>query len=221
MARRERLGSTHSYASVLALIALTFAALFALPDENWSLSVVVLIECAMLAVALWASGLGRWRPASALVALGGTVAVVELLRGGATLEGVVWLLLLGLGVATIVVIGLGVVDQREINRQSISGAVCVYLLVGIVFTFVYGALAELGSADFFVQGTDGTTSERVYFSYVTVATLGYGDFTPAGSLGRALAVSEALLGQLYLVTIVALLVGRFGQKRPEAGPLRG
>ena len=56
--------------------------------------------------------------------------------------------------------------------------------------------------------TDGTRSLRLYFSYVTLATLGYGDYTPAGNLGHMLAVLEALIGQLYLVTILALLVSR-------------
>jgi hypothetical protein len=96
-----------------------------------------------------------------------------------------------------------------------SGAVCVYLLIGFLYTFAYGAVAALGSSDFFAQGTDGTTAIRVYFSYVTLATLGYGDYTAARTLGRSLAVSEALFGQLYLVTVVALLVGSFGQSRRE------
>jgi len=66
----------------------------------------------------------------------------------------------------------------------------------------------IGSGPFFAQGTDGTMAERVYFSYATLATLGYGDFTPADTTGQMLAVSEALLGQIYLVTVVALVIGR-------------
>jgi hypothetical protein len=66
----------------------------------------------------------------------------------------------------------------------------------------------LGSGHFFAQGTDGTRSLRLYFSFVTLATLGYGDYTPAGNLGHTLAVLEALIGQLYLVTVLALLVSR-------------
>jgi hypothetical protein len=58
----------------------------------------------------------------------------------------------------------------------------------------------------------------VYFSYVTLATLGYGDYTAEGSVGRGFAISEALLGQLYLVTVVALLVGRFGQRKERMQP---
>ena len=92
------------------------------------------------------------------------------------------------------------------------GAVCIYLLLGLIFTFLYGAIAALGSGPFFAQGTDGTPSIRLYFSYVTLATLGYGDYTAANALGRSLSVSEALLGQLYLVTVIALLVGNMGSR---------
>ena len=81
-----------------------------------------------------------------------------------------------------------------------------------------------GSGTFIAQGTDGTRALRVYFSYVTLATLGYGDYTPAGTLGHLLAVVEALAGQLYLVTVVAVLVSRLshrdrrGDRRPLIPP---
>ena len=67
----------------------------------------------------------------------------------------------------------------------------------------------------FAQGTDGTRAIRLYFSYVTLATLGYGDYTPAANVGRTLAVLEALLGQIYLVTVVALLVSRLRRKEED------
>jgi hypothetical protein len=72
----------------------------------------------------------------------------------------------------------------------------------------------VGSGDFFAQGTDGTRSLRLYFSFVTLATLGYGDYTPAHELGRTLAIVEALFGQLYLVTVIALLVSRMRGREP-------
>ncbi len=215
--RVARLAGSHSYAFVLLLIVTTFVFMFAAPDESWTRSVLVLIESAMLAVALWASGLGLLRPAVALFVFGVTVAIVQLVNGGATVSGIVWSLDVVLAAATVLVIGLGVLDQRQVNRQSVSGAICVYLLIGILFTFLFGAVAALGSGAFFAQGTDGTPAIRIYFSYVTLATLGYGDYTAVGNLGRSLSVSEALLGQLYLVTIVALLVGHFGQVRREPG----
>ena len=83
----------------------------------------------------------------------------------------------------------------------------------MIFLFVYGAAASLGDGAFFAQGTDGTRALRLYFSYVTLATLGYGDYTPAGNFGHAVAIIEALFGQLYLVTVVAVLVSRMRPRR--------
>jgi hypothetical protein len=109
------------------------------------------------------------------------------------------------------VIALGVLDQGEVNSKSVLGAISVYILLGLAFLFVYGAVAALGSGPFFAQGTDGTRALRLYFSYVTLATLGYGDYTPAGNLGHLLAVLEALVGQLYLVIVLTIMLTRLGQ----------
>jgi len=137
-----------------------------------------------------------------------------LVFGGNGFAGAVGILSGLLTVATIGTVALGVIDQGEANVRAVTGAVCIYVLIGLVFVFLYGALAKLGSGNFFAQGTDGTRSLRLYFSFVTLATLGYGDYTPAGSLGRTLAVVEALFGQLYLVTVIAVLVSRM-QRRPR------
>ena len=107
---------------------------------------------------------------------------------------------------------LGIFDQGEANVQTVTGAICIYVLIGLLFVFLYGVLAVLGSGNFFAQGTDGTRSLRLYFSFVTLSTLGYGDYTAAGELGRTLAIVEALLGQLYLVTVIAVLVSRMRRK---------
>jgi hypothetical protein len=88
-----------------------------------------------------------------------------------------------------------------------------------MFAFVYGAIDLLGHEAFFVQTSHATMPDFLYFSFVTQTTVGYGDFTPAGDLGRSLAVVEALAGQLYLVTIIAVLVSRMaGRAQPSAGP---
>jgi hypothetical protein len=211
--RLRRLRASHSYGYVLALLVLTYVVIVAAPDANATRGAVTLTECATLAVALWTSGLGRARPAVILTVIGVSAAVVQLAVGGGTVTGVMALLNVLLLVATVAVIGLGVLDQGEINQQSVLGAVCAYLVVGILFSFVYTAVAVLGSGTFFAQGTNGTPAIRIYFSYVTLTTLGYGDYTAAGQPGRSFAILEALLGQVYLVTVVALLVGRFGQAR--------
>ncbi len=113
---------------------------------------------------------------------------------------------------TIVVIARGVVDQGEVNSQSVIGAISIFLLFGLLFTFLYGVVAVLDSSAFFAQGTDGTNAIRLYFSFVTLTTVGYGDYSPATAAGHTLANLEALIGQLYLVTVVALLVGRMARR---------
>jgi hypothetical protein len=229
--RASRLRSSHSYGLVLVLISATFVFAAAAPDDAWAASVLLLANAGTLLVALWTSGLMRAtsRRATALAVLAVAVAAGQLLAGGDRMAGVIALLTGLLVIATICVIALGVMDQADVNAQSVRGAICVYVLLGMLFVFAYGTIAALGDGAFFAQGTDGTRATRVYFSYVTLATLGYGDYTAAGDLGRTLAVVEALLGQLYLVTVLALLVSRIGRPReralrspdPDDGPAPG
>jgi len=195
---------------VLGLIIVSFVFISVAPDSNWADSVLAFLQSITLVMALWTSGVARADStlSLSLVALASISALALLVFGGEGLDGFVGILSGLLTVATIGTIALGVIDQGEANVQAVTGAVCVYVMIGLVFVFIYGVLAKLGSGDFFAQGTDGTRSLRLYFSFVTLATLGYGDYTPAGSLGRTLAVIEALTGQLYLVTVIAVLVSR-------------
>ena len=213
MSRRR---SSHSYGFVLVMIVGTFVFIAGGPDSGqWGQSVLVLLQSTTLMAALWTSGLGRAavRPSAFLAILGITVAVLQLLSGGDTLAGLVGVVNALLILAILVVIAVGIFDQRTVNAQSILGAICIYVLIGIMFTFVYGAVATLGSGDFFAQGTDGNPSIRLYFSYVTLATIGYGDYTTASDLGHTLAITEGLVGQLYLVTVVSVVVGRLARGR--------
>src|SRR5262245_40887201 len=212
-ARVERLRASHSFGFVFGLVVLLFLRAAALPDASWARSVIVLTECGLLGTAVWTSGVWHDRKAAlALIALAAAAAVVQLVFRGDNPSGIVAIFEVALLVATVVVIAVGVVDQGEINAQSIFGAVSIYVLLGMLFVFVYSAAAALGSGPFFAQGTDGTLSTRVYFSYVPLATLGYGDYTAAGDFGRTVSVIEAMLGQIYLVTVIALLVGRLGSR---------
>jgi ion channel len=116
-------------------------------------------------------------------------------------------------VGVILAIGRRLTTHREITGSTIAGAICIYLLLGMTFWSVYSVLAALGSDPFFASGTDGSYLDRLYFSFVTLTTVGYGDFTAQGGLGRMIAVTEALMGQLYLVTVLALLVSNIGRTR--------
>ncbi len=105
------------------------------------------------------------------------------------------------------------VIERGVVVQAVFGSLAVYMLVGLTFAFLIGAVATGGSAPYFASGTDATQNARVYFSFTALTTTGFGDYTAATRGGRALAVLEMLVGQLYLVTVIATLVGNLRHQR--------
>jgi hypothetical protein len=92
--------------------------------------------------------------------------------------------------------------------------ICIYVVLGMLFASVASAVSAISGSSYFAGRSSANSSDYVYFSFITLATVGYGDLVPALRLGRALAVLEGLMGQLYLVTVVALLVSRLGWRRP-------
>jgi hypothetical protein len=213
--RLERFHATHSYWAVLVAIIAGFLFAGLAPDAAWATSVLVLVETGTLVLALRTSG---WRVTQSrvvlvLVIVGSSAAAANLVWRGEALLSVLDILTGLLTLALGIVIAIGAVEQGEVNSKSVAGAICVYVLIGMVFLYLYGAIAVLGHGPFFAQGTDGTRAIRLYFSYVTLATLGYGDYTPAGNLGHTFAVLEALIGQIFLVTVVAVVVTRLGGRR--------
>jgi hypothetical protein len=103
--------------------------------------------------------------------------------------------------------------HQRITFQTVLGAICLYLLTGMFFAFLYVAMGSLGGEPFFQGATNGRAIDAVYFSFTTITTTGYGDLSPISDLGRMVAVTEALIGELYLVTVVAVLVANLGRPR--------
>ncbi len=107
------------------------------------------------------------------------------------------------------------------------GALSAYLLLGMAFAFAYRCLGAFQRGPFFGPAGDGTLSQDLFFSFVTLTTTGYGNLVPAGNPGQSLAVLEALLGQLFLVTAVAKIVEAWrprNWRRPDSsdpGDARG
>src|SRR5438876_8314379 len=92
---------------------------------------------------------------------------------------------------------------QTVSLEAVFGVLCVYVLLGMLYAFVYGSIDHLGGeGSFFAGGEPATVSNCLYFSFTTLSTVGYGDFTARTHLGHTLSISEALLGQIYLVTIV-------------------
>jgi hypothetical protein len=123
-------------------------------------------------------------------------------------------------IAVLVVLVRGVtrlIREQGVTLQAVAGALAIYMLVGLTFALLISFVAHVGPT-YFAQGAQ-SLSQQVYFSFTTMTTTGYGDLTPATRIGHALAVLEMLIGQIYLVTVIGLLVGNLNRRSASsAGP---
>jgi hypothetical protein len=126
--------------------------------------------------------------------------------------------ILGAVVSLMIPLALGggllrLIRTKGVTAQVVAGALAIYLLIGLMFASAISVLTYLESSPFFAQGTDGSAGDRVYYSFTVMTTTGFGDLTAAHAGGRALAALEMLVGQLYLVTVIGLLVGSISRAR--------
>jgi len=210
--------ASHRYGIVLAVALATVLFLIIAPESSWSRAVGILLAGGMLLVVIATSRDSTWRlrESAGLATIAATVGLVLAIG----LEWIpVWIgtatsALLVLTTLVQLVRGLVVLLRvRGVTVQAVTGALAVYLLIGIVFSFVITTLARAGHGFYFAQATDGSESQRVYFSFTSLTTTGYGDLTPAQRGGRAVAVLEMLTGQIYLVTVISLLVSNLRRRR--------
>jgi len=125
-----------------------------------------------------------------------------------------------------VITAIGVIARRlgrlpAIDRTTVFVALSVYLLIGQAFAYLLSLVGLLTGWSVFVGQPDPSLQDTVYFAYVTLTTVGYGDLVPGSQITRALAIGEALLGQLYLVSVVALVIGNLGRQRPSVAERTG
>jgi hypothetical protein len=123
---------------------------------------------------------------------------------------------------TLTLAALGAIAHRllthlDVSGETLMGALCMYLLLGLLFTGLYGLIEGIKGSAFFVQANRDSWLDRTYFSFVTMTTVGYGDLTASSDVGRIVAITEALAGQLYLVSVVAVVVGNLGRRREPPG----
>jgi hypothetical protein len=121
--------------------------------------------------------------------------------------------------ATALVILRRILSHQTVTSRTLSGAVAAFLLVGLAFASFAEALVLHQPGSYIANSGNTNFSAMLYFSFVTQATLGYGDIVPVSSTARSLATMQAIMGQIYLVTIVARLVSLLGMRRfPTAEP---
>jgi hypothetical protein len=151
---------------------------------------------------------------AAFTAVSVTVVAVAVVAPGRATSAALSFWLAVILVVTIATIGRRVLRHRKVTLQTLLGSLSAYLLIGFLFMALYGGVAHLDRDAFFAGGKPADSSTLQYFSFVTMTTTGYGDFTAATTAGRSLAILEALLGQIFLVTLVARLVAMYGRERP-------
>jgi hypothetical protein len=210
----------YRFGAVFVLLTVTYVLMAASPPDQVARVFTVILEGLTLIAALIAARVGRvlFRVAVAVV-IGAIVAALVSMTAGSSETVTGWffalnVLLVG---ATPIAIARSLYRRPVIDVRTVLGAVCIYILIGIMFAFLYAAIGALGTDPFFVQTDEPTVQTFLYFSVVTQTTVGYGDYTASGDLGRALAVLEAMFGQLYLVTVIAVLVSRMTPGRPHLG----
>ena len=147
--------------------------------------------------------------------------LAEVLTEGDSFSALARLTIVLLIMAMPVVILARIMRHPVVTGETVMGAICVYLLVGLVFSIGYQLIDRIDDAAF-AGVADGNWPDMHYFSFVTLTTLGYGDITPTTNFARSIAVFEAVVGNVFLVTLVAFLVGNLGRQRHsrERGPER-
>lgn len=206
--RRDVVRVVDSYASLLVLLLANFLLLELVDDPRWGAAGSTLLAAVALVVAISDPDAGEHLRLRHVVSVAACVALspVVFLVNSSELVGLTYLLPVGLLVtATLPVTLSRVVRHRRVTSETVLGALCSYVLVGQLFAFVYLAVNDLGG-DFFAQSGPHAQSEYLYFSFVALTTLGFGDLSPAVGLPQGLTVLEALVGQVFLVTLVARLV---------------
>lgn len=206
-----------SYGLVFLLIVATLLSTALASDVRWGRALSALLMTSTLLLTFRASRvLPRHRGLVAgIVGALFAVAVVAALSGDAAGNQVLALVIAaGFVVAASLAIVHRLRRQSRVTMKTVMGALCVYLFIGFFFVVVYTGVDLVDTGAFFAQTDAATGVEYVYFSFVTQATVGYGDLSPVTDTGRMLAITQALLGQVYLVTIVAALVSNLGRVRP-------
>ncbi|HEV7562447.1 MAG TPA: potassium channel family protein [Solirubrobacterales bacterium] len=214
MGRAERVRD--AFGLVFVLVITTYVLLSLLGDHGWPAVVVSATTGATSVVALTSSHAPH---RFVRMALWASLLCVVLTAIGAASDALVWLNLASLVQVVVLAVAMAAVLRRvvltpEVGSRTILGAISVYAVLGILFTFVYAAIDRIQSGPFFEGHAHVQGGDYLFFSYTTLTTTGFGDLVPGGQPGRMISGLEMMIGQVFLVTLVAGLVALW---RPGEG----
>lgn len=204
--RAERVSDAFGLVLVLTLVTYVLASL--LSNRGWS-AVVLTIATSVTSVVALVSSHARTRLIR--LALWLSALTVLLAAIAAIADEHTWLNLASAIQITLLTVAMGmvlvrVVTTAEVGSRTILGAISVYTVLGLLFTFLFGTIDRIQATPFFEGVPHPAGSDFLFFSYTTLTTTGYGNLVPGGQPGRMLVGLEMMIGQIFLVTLVAGLV---------------
>ncbi len=200
--------ASDAFGAVLGLITLTYVLAYLLPDGSWSRVVLIATATATSILALSAShARATWiRRAAALSILSVAIGAVAAVTGERDLVVVAWVIEIGLLAVSMGTVLSTVVTSATVGPRTIMGALTVYASLGILFAAAYSIIDRLQETPFFSGVSNPASTDFLFFSYTTLTTTGYGNLVPAKQAGQMIAGLEMMIGQIFLVTLVAGLV---------------
>lgn len=204
--RAERVSDAFGLVLILVLITYVLASL--LENKGWTAVLLTVATSATSVVALTSSHAKARLVRTALALSALTIALAAV---GAASGNHDWLNLATLIQVSLLALAMGAVLRRvvmapEVGSRTILGALSVYAVLGILFTFLYGVIDRVQGGPFFEGHAHPASSDFLFFSYTTLTTTGYGNLVPGGQPGRLISGLEMMVGQIFLVTLVAGLV---------------
>lgn len=204
--------------SYLTLLGVLVGVLVLIPFSSdrplvWGAKIALFVAAVIISYRASQSDAGvvRWITVGAVVL--GALLVAAVFSSSDTVRGLVNLALAAMIGSGPIVILRHVYTRPRVTIGDVVGALDAYVELGFFFTFVYSAVDRFSAEPFFNQVADPALFDYAYFSFVTMTSLGYGDFTPALAVGKGLVIVEVLLGSIFLVVLVARLVGTLGMER--------
>jgi hypothetical protein len=220
---RAAMRASDSYGLLRAFLVVDYLLISLVTSQRWNVLIVGLPISLTLVLALRTSHAqpSLQRLGAMSLPLVFLIGVVQAITDSDTTRGFLFLLLAVPFVIAPIAVVRRILNHKRVGRETLLGAVCVYLMLAMAFGVLYIGMGHVETnPPFFAQRGRHDASDYVYFSFVTITTVGYGDLSPLSKEARTVVVMEAVLGQIFLVTLVARLVSMFGQDlRPvESGP---
>jgi hypothetical protein len=199
---------------LLVVILASLMILGLLADSEAARALNLLVAGALFFFTLWVSAVSRRTILIATVVVPVIVALAGLAgaSGASAIAGSAALASALLVIACVVVIIRRMARHERISLRTVLASLCIYLLAAIFFAQLYHIIESYSGVPFFAQTENPESIDFIYFSFVSITTLGFGDLSPASDLGKMAAVVEAVVGQIYLVTVVALFISNLGYK---------